>query len=188
MQLASREGLEGLTLGGLAAELEVHKSSVFALFGSEEELQLATLAAARAILIEQVSCPGARSEEGLPRLLAIGRGLVRLPLRGGVRGRLLPMRGLGGDGRAAGAGEGCGRGGDARMDRRARANVEAASRAGTCDADADPAAMAFGLNALGMAANWQRQLLEDQRASSTRGRAGKPSSTRPPPHERAKGR
>jgi hypothetical protein len=28
-------------------------------------------------------------------------------------------------------------------------------------ADVDPAAMAFRLNALGMAANWQRQLLDD---------------------------
>src|ERR1035441_3014787 len=53
VQMASRDGLEGLTIGALATELEVHKSSVFALFGSKEELQLATLAAARAILIEQ---------------------------------------------------------------------------------------------------------------------------------------
>ena len=47
VQMASRDGLEGLTIGDLAAELEVHKSSVFALFGSKLELQLATLAAAR---------------------------------------------------------------------------------------------------------------------------------------------
>ena len=41
------------------------------------------------------------------------------------------------------------------------ANVEAAVRAGDLRADVDVAAMAFRLNALGMAANWQRQLLDD---------------------------
>ncbi len=72
VQMASREGLEGLTIGALAADLEVHKSNVFALFGSKQELQLATLAAARAILIEHVIAPALASAEGLPRLLAIG--------------------------------------------------------------------------------------------------------------------
>src|SRR4051794_38308899 len=43
---ASVEGLEGLTIGGLADEVEMRKSSLFSLFGSKEELQLATLDAA----------------------------------------------------------------------------------------------------------------------------------------------
>src|SRR5262245_57075374 len=43
VERASVEGLEGLTIGGLAAEVEMRKSSVFSLFGSKEELQLATL-------------------------------------------------------------------------------------------------------------------------------------------------
>jgi AcrR family transcriptional regulator len=72
VQMASREGLEGLTVGALAADLEVHKSRVFALFGSKEELQLATLSAARAILIDQVVAPALASAEGLPRVLARG--------------------------------------------------------------------------------------------------------------------
>jgi hypothetical protein len=41
------------------------------------------------------------------------------------------------------------------------ANVEAAIAAGDLRPDVDPTAMAFRLNALGMAANWQRQLLDD---------------------------
>jgi hypothetical protein len=41
------------------------------------------------------------------------------------------------------------------------ANVDAAIAAGALRADVEPAAMAFRLNALGMAANWQRQLLDD---------------------------
>ena len=43
---ASVDGLEGLTIGGLAGEVEMRKSSVFSLFGSKEDLQLATLEAA----------------------------------------------------------------------------------------------------------------------------------------------
>src|SRR5882724_11211894 len=72
VQMASRDGLEGLTIGALAADLGVHKSSVHALFGSKQELQLATLAAARAILIDQVVTPSLTSTAGLPRLQAIG--------------------------------------------------------------------------------------------------------------------
>jgi hypothetical protein len=40
-------------------------------------------------------------------------------------------------------------------------NINAAIVAGELRADVAPAAMAFRLNALGMAANWQRQLLDD---------------------------
>ena len=46
VDLASVEGLEGLTIGRLAAELEMSKSGLFAHFGSKQELQLATVAAA----------------------------------------------------------------------------------------------------------------------------------------------
>jgi hypothetical protein len=41
------------------------------------------------------------------------------------------------------------------------ANIEAAITAQELRADVNPASMAFRLNALGMAANWQRQLLHD---------------------------
>ena len=43
VERASVEGLEGLTIGGLAEETEMRKSSVFSLFGSKQELQLAAL-------------------------------------------------------------------------------------------------------------------------------------------------
>ena len=50
VDLASAEGLEGLTIGRLAAEMEMSKSGLFAHFGSKQELQLATVdAAARAL-------------------------------------------------------------------------------------------------------------------------------------------
>lgn len=46
MDIASAEGLEGLSLGRIATGLEPSKSGVFTLFDSKEELQLATVRAA----------------------------------------------------------------------------------------------------------------------------------------------
>ena len=42
VDLASAEGLEGLSIGRLAAELHMSKTGIFAHFGSKEQLQLAT--------------------------------------------------------------------------------------------------------------------------------------------------
>ena len=55
--LASVEGLEGLTIGRLATELKMSKSGLFAHFGSKEELQLATVEAAREIFAREVVEP-----------------------------------------------------------------------------------------------------------------------------------
>jgi AcrR family transcriptional regulator len=68
---ASVEGLEGLTIGGLAGEVEMRKSSVFSLFGSKQELQLATLEAAVEQFKEEVWGPVADERPGLARLLAL---------------------------------------------------------------------------------------------------------------------
>src|ERR687891_926671 len=68
MDLASLEGLEGLTIGRLALELSMSKSGLFAHFGSKEELQVATVEAARAIFIREVIKPAFESTEGLQRL------------------------------------------------------------------------------------------------------------------------
>ncbi len=68
---ASVEGLEGLTIGGLASETEMRKSSVFSLFGSKEELQRAALEAAVDQFRREVWVPVADQEPGLPRLLAL---------------------------------------------------------------------------------------------------------------------
>jgi AcrR family transcriptional regulator len=68
---ASVEGLEGLTIGGLAGETEMRKSSVFSLFGSKRELQLATLEAAVEQFRSEVWEPVADEPPGLARLLAL---------------------------------------------------------------------------------------------------------------------
>jgi AcrR family transcriptional regulator len=68
---ASVEGLEGLTIGGLAAEVAMRKSSLFSLFGSKQELQLATLDAAIEQFVDEVWGPAADEAPGLARLLAL---------------------------------------------------------------------------------------------------------------------
>jgi AcrR family transcriptional regulator len=68
---ASVEGLEGLTIGGLAGEVNMQKSSVFTLFGSKEELQLGTLEAAVESFRAEVWGPVEDLEPGLPRLLGL---------------------------------------------------------------------------------------------------------------------
>lgn len=68
VQVASTEGLEGLSLGRLATELKLSKSGVFALFGSKEELQLATVRAAVTVFVEHVLTPTRAAPPGLARV------------------------------------------------------------------------------------------------------------------------
>ena len=76
-RLASVEGLEGLSIGRLAEASGVAKSSVHALFGSKEELQLATINAARASFIAEVVGPAfAGTSAGRERLLALCEGYL----------------------------------------------------------------------------------------------------------------
>jgi AcrR family transcriptional regulator len=71
VDLASVEGLEGLTIGRLATELEMSKSGLFAHFGSKQELQLATVDAAAARFAAAVIEPALDVREGAPRLRAM---------------------------------------------------------------------------------------------------------------------
>jgi len=68
---ASVEGLEGLTIGRLADEARMRKSSVFSLFGSKQALQLAALEGAVEQFTDEVWGPVAGERPGLPRLLAL---------------------------------------------------------------------------------------------------------------------
>ncbi|HEU4948283.1 MAG TPA: TetR/AcrR family transcriptional regulator [Kribbella sp.] len=68
VDIASVDGLVGLSIGRLAKELEASKSGVFAHFGSKEELQLATIRAARRIYAGAVVQPAFAVEPGLGRV------------------------------------------------------------------------------------------------------------------------
>jgi AcrR family transcriptional regulator len=71
IDLASAEGLEGLTIGRLASELQMSKSGLFAHFGSKQELQLATIGAAAERFKAAVIEPVLDLSEGAPRLRAM---------------------------------------------------------------------------------------------------------------------
>jgi AcrR family transcriptional regulator len=76
-RLASIEGLEGLSIGRLAEASGAAKSSIHALFGSKEELQLATINAARDSFIAEVVGPAfAATSPGRERLLALCEGYL----------------------------------------------------------------------------------------------------------------
>jgi len=71
VDVASVEGLEGISIGRLATELSISKSGLIAHFGSKEQLQLATIRAARAIFIATVIEPALQIPAGLGRLEAL---------------------------------------------------------------------------------------------------------------------
>ncbi|MBG0564299.1 TetR/AcrR family transcriptional regulator [Actinoplanes aureus] len=66
--IASQDGLEGLSIGRLATELGMSKSGLFGYFGSKEELQLATIRTATTIFVDEVVKPALAVEPGLDRL------------------------------------------------------------------------------------------------------------------------
>lgn len=74
--LATLEGLEGLTLGRLATAAGMPKSSLYQLFGSKEELQLATVEAARTSFIAEVVAPALSQEQGRACLLSLCEGYL----------------------------------------------------------------------------------------------------------------
>ena len=69
--IASAEGLEGLSIGRLASELGLSKTGIFAHFGSKQQLQLATVDSARQIFLEKVIQPALKQDRGLRRLCAM---------------------------------------------------------------------------------------------------------------------
>ncbi len=70
-RIATRDGLEGLSIGGLATELGLSKSGLFAHFGSKEEMQVEVLRVAAARFEVSVIRPALRAPRGLPRLLKL---------------------------------------------------------------------------------------------------------------------
>ncbi len=160
VDVGSREGLEALTIGRLAASAGVSKSGLFAHFGNKQELQLATIAAARAIFAREVIEPALGAEEGLPLLRATLAAWLDY-----FRRDVFP----GGCFFQAASLEFDGRPGPVRdrvlevMNEWLAWLAELARQAGV-PGDGTPEQIAFELNAIGLATNWQRQLLGDDRA------------------------
>jgi len=70
-QLATVEGLGGLSIARLADAVGMSKSGLFAHFGSKEELQLATIETASAIFADDVITPALAAPPGIARLRAL---------------------------------------------------------------------------------------------------------------------
>jgi AcrR family transcriptional regulator len=85
--IASAEGLEGLSIGRLATELQMSKTGIFAHFGSKEQLQLAIVGAAKQVFLEEVVQTALEHSRGKPRLCAMLESWIgyveRIVFRGG---------------------------------------------------------------------------------------------------------
>jgi AcrR family transcriptional regulator len=68
--LATTDGLEGLSIGNLAAATGISKSGLYAHFGSKQDLQLATVEEAERILTAEVIRPALAARPGLGQLAA----------------------------------------------------------------------------------------------------------------------
>jgi AcrR family transcriptional regulator len=71
VSLATVDGLEGLSIGNLAAALAMSKSGIYAHFGSKEELQLATVETAERIFDAEIVQPALAAPPGLGQLVAL---------------------------------------------------------------------------------------------------------------------
>jgi AcrR family transcriptional regulator len=86
LKIASKLGLEGLTIGSLADATGMSKSGLFAHFGSREDLQLAVLEHAAQRYGERVFVPVLKIERGLPRLRGLFERWIDWTLESGLPG------------------------------------------------------------------------------------------------------
>jgi AcrR family transcriptional regulator len=164
VNVASVEGLEGLSIGRLATELEMSKSGLFAHFGSKEELQISTVRAAAAIFAHRVIVPAQEQfEPGIVRLQGMLDNWLDYMERGTFAGgcffaaATIEMDGRPGPVRDCVA-EQMVRWGTALADY-AREAIER----GELRDDTDPEQLAFELDALGTAVNSGWQLHENDK-------------------------
>jgi AcrR family transcriptional regulator len=170
VNIASVEGLEGLTLGKLATTLRISKSGLFAHFGSKEDLQCAVVEEARDIFVEKVILP-AYKFQGLKRLRALCKNWL-----GYAEKKVFP----GGCFFAAASLEFDDRPGRVRDEivesmKRWLGTLELAARdaqaAGEIRKNVDARHLVFEIQALAMGANWASRLFHDEDAFHSINRA-----------------
>jgi AcrR family transcriptional regulator len=166
VNIASLDGLEGLTIGKLAGALRISKSGLFAHFGSKEDLQCAVVDQARDIFVEKVIRPAAQLR-GLPLLRALCQNWLAYGEQktfpggcffsaaslefddrpGAVRDRIVSLM------------------------KKWLGNLEHAARdaqsAGEIREEVDVRQLAFEIQALAMGGNWSSRLFRDQTAFSS---------------------
>jgi AcrR family transcriptional regulator len=164
LKVASRLGLEGLTIGSLADATGMSKSGLFAHFGSREGLQLAVLEHAAQRYGETVLMPALKIERGLPRLRAMFERWLDWAIASGLPGGCIMI---------AAAAEYDDRPGpirDAVIANQHRGNaltqkaVRLAIEEGHLRTDTDPEQISFELFGIVLAAHNHRRLLGDKEA------------------------
>lgn len=164
VQIASAEGLEGISLGRLADEVGMSKSGLFAHFRSKEELQLAIVETARSMFIDEIIRPANVVPSGLKRLRKLADAWLSYAEREVFRGGcFFGAASLEFDSRPGVV-----------KDRiteimgewlRLLENEIRQGRAGNeLTPDADPVQLAFEFNSQMMGANWAYQLLGNRQA------------------------
>src|SRR3954471_12704068 len=164
LKIASRLGLEGLTIGSLADATGMSKSGLFAHFGSREDLQLAVLEHAAQLYGSKVFLPVLSIDRGLPRLRALFERWLDWTLATGLPGGCIMI---------AAAAEYDDRPGpirDAVIANQHRGNaitqkaVRLAIEEGHLKRDTDPEQIAFEMLGIVLASHNHRRLLGDKEA------------------------
>lgn len=84
--MVSRDGLGGVSIGGLAEQVGMSKSGLFAHFRSKDEVQIALLERSAELGALHVITPALAAPEGLPRLEALVRQWLGWAPRAGLPG------------------------------------------------------------------------------------------------------
>ncbi len=164
LRIASKLGLEGLTIGSLADATGMSKSGLFAHFGSREDLQLAVLEHAAQLYGEKVFVPVLKIERGLPRLRALFGRWLDWTLESGLPGGCIMI---------SAAIEYDDRPGpirDAAIENQHRGNaitqkaVRLAIEEGHLSIDTDPEQISFEMLGIVLASHNHRRLLGDKEA------------------------
>ena len=81
LDMATRVGLEGVSIGALAKATRMSKSGLFAHFQSKENLQLEILKLAAELFSAHVVIPALKVEAGIPRIRALVDNWIKWSLR-----------------------------------------------------------------------------------------------------------
>lgn len=164
VDLASLEGLEGLTFGRLATDLQLSKSGLLGHFGTKEALQLAALQQASVVFNREVWHPAQAEPPGIRRLRATCASWISYLERGVFPGGCLFVSAtFEYDGRTGPVRELLRRQFGA-WRRLLTANVRTAVGNGDLAPDTDPEQVVFELNGVMMSLNHALQLHGDTAA------------------------
>jgi AcrR family transcriptional regulator len=162
--IASAEGLEGLSIGRLASETKTSKSNIAAHFGTKAALQMAVIGYAGSVFTREVVSPSLEVDEGLDRLMMLYRRWMDYSRRRVFRGGCFF---------AAVNAEYDAQDGPVRDVLRERRNnwlalqesiVAQARERGELREDIEPQQLAFELDAYALAANTNAVLFDDDKA------------------------